>query len=251
MRHLIVGATWLSPIALIILWPYAPLAGLTIMMLSHAAWLYATLRANAQWLGPVVTRFDTKASEVWLTIDDGPTSDTPAILDLLAERRVRATFFLKGALARQNPERVRAMLDGGHTVANHSATHPSAAFWCLPWPDIASEIDRCGNALESLIGARPRWFRAPVGMKNPAVHPLLSERGMRLIGWSVRGLDTMRSDPADVAGRIVPRCRPGSIILLHQGREHSLPCIERVVAEVQQHGYTFVVPSDERLKTKR
>jgi peptidoglycan/xylan/chitin deacetylase (PgdA/CDA1 family) len=251
MRRLIVGATWLSPIALIILWPHAPLAGLTIMMLSHAVWLYATLRANTQWLGPVITWFDTDGPEVWLTIDDGPTNDTPAILDLLAERGVRATFFVKGALARQNPERVRAMLDGGHTVANHSETHPSAAFWCLPWPDIADEIDRCGDALEPLVGGRPRWFRAPVGMKNPTVHPLLDQRRMRLIGWSVRGLDTVRSDPADVAGRVVPRCRPGAIILLHQGREHSARCIEKVVTEVQARGYSFVVPSDERLKTKR
>jgi peptidoglycan-N-acetylglucosamine deacetylase len=251
MRHLIVGATWLSPFALIILWPKAPLAGLTIMMLSHAAWLYATLRANTQWLGPVVTRFDTEKPEVWLTIDDGPTTDTAAILDLLQERGARATFFLKGGLARENPERVRAMLDRGHTVANHSETHPSAAFWCLPSPDIADEIDRCGDALEPLLGTRPTWFRAPVGMKNPAVHPLLGERGMRLIGWTVRGFDAVRSDPADVARRIVPRCRPGSIIVLHQGREHSVRCIERVITEVQERGYAFVLPSDERLKTKR
>jgi alpha-beta hydrolase superfamily lysophospholipase len=74
---------------------------------------------------------------------------------------------------------------------------------------------------------------------------------MRLIGWSVRGLDTVRSDPADVAARVVPRCRPGAIIVLHQGREHSLRCIEKVVTELQERGYSFVVPSDERLKTKR
>ena len=92
MRNLIVGSAWLSPIALIILWQRAPMLGLAIMALSHAAWLYATLRANVQWLGPVITRFETNAREVWLTIDDGPTSDTPAILDLLQASRVAASM---------------------------------------------------------------------------------------------------------------------------------------------------------------
>src|SRR5438128_3537080 len=140
MRNLIVGSAWLSPIALIILWERAPLFGLAIMALSHAAWLYATLRANVQWLGPVFTRFETNAREVWLTIDDGPTSDTPAILDLLRENRVVATFFVKGALAEKNGDLVHAMIARGNTVANHSYDHPSGSFWRLLPAEIARQI---------------------------------------------------------------------------------------------------------------
>jgi peptidoglycan/xylan/chitin deacetylase (PgdA/CDA1 family) len=251
MRNLIVGSAWLSPIALIILWQRAPMLGLAIMALSHAAWLYATLRANVQWLGPVITRFETNAREVWLTIDDGPTSDTPAILELLQTSRVVATFFVKGALAAKNGDLVRAIIERGNHVANHSDDHPSGSFWRLLPAEIARQIDRCNATLQSLTSTRPIWFRAPVGMKNPAVHPALEERGMRLIGWSVRGLDTVRSDPADVATRIVPRTQPGSIIVLHQGRENSLACLQRVISGLQAEGYAFVIPADERLKTKR
>lgn len=246
MRTLIVGFAWTSPLILVLLWPHAPAAGITIMVVSHALLLYATLRPNVQWLGPVVTHFETTEREVWLTIDDGPAADTTAILELLAARGVRATFFVKGALAQQEPGLVAAIRREGHGVENHSHTHPSAFFWCLPPADLGAEIDRCSEVI-----GKSRRFRAPVGMKNPAVHPILAARGMRLIGWSVRGFDTLTIDPGRVASRIVPRVVPGGIVVMHQGRTQSVQCIGRVVDELLRSGYSFVVPEDERLKTKR
>ena len=246
MRNLIVGFAWLSPFVAIILWPRAPLAGIAIVAASHGLVLYPTLRPNAQWLGPVITRFETSSRELWLTIDDGPTDDTPAILDLLAKTNSPATFFLKGALAAQRPDLVRSILAAGHSIGSHSYTHPSATFWCLPAPSIAEEIDKC-----SAVGGKQRYFRAPVGMKNPAVHPQLAVRDMLLIGWQARGFDTVRSEPERVAARIASRVTPGAIIVMHQGRAHSLRCIEGVIDDLQKKGYSFVIPSDSRLKTNR
>ena len=243
-RNLIVGFAWLAPFAAIVIWPHSIVAALEILALSHAFLLYPTLRPNVQWLGPVITRFETDASEVWLTIDDGPTDDTPAILELLAKTGTQATFFLKGA--RATPAAIHAIGRAGHTIGNHSYSHPSATFWCLPPSSIAEEIDRCNGAL-----GKQRYFRAPVGMKNPAVHPLLAEREMLLIGWTARGFDTVRADAERVAARIVARVEPGAIIVMHQGRPHSLACIERVIDEVRRVGYSFVVPAEGRLKTKR
>jgi peptidoglycan/xylan/chitin deacetylase (PgdA/CDA1 family) len=97
-------------------------------------------------------------------------------------------------------------------------THPSATFWALPKKRIASEIDRCSDAIEKATGSKPSLFRAPVGMKNPFVHPLLDARGLRLIGWSARGFDGVRSMPEDAALRIMKSVRPGAIILAHEGR---------------------------------
>jgi len=251
MRALIVGFAIVSPLLLLALLPYAPWSGLGLMALSHALLLYPTLRPNVQWLGPVITHFTTGAHEVWLTIDDGPTADTPALLAMLDRHGVKATFFVKGTEALQQPELVRAITAGGHSVANHSLTHPSGTFWCLLPRQIAREVDGCSAAIESITGQQPRWFRAPVGMKNPAVHPALRRRSMRLIGWTVRGFDSVTSDAQDVLRRILPRLEPGAILVTHQGREWSVRVIERLIEAVQQRGYTFVIPSDERLKTKR
>ena len=246
MRSVIIGFAWTAPVVLIILWPYAPVAAVLLMASAHTLLLVATLRPNVQWLGPVFNHFAAEGREVWLTIDDGPTDDTPAILALLAQRGVKATFFLKGILTEKRRDLLSAIEAAGHEVANHSYTHPSGFFWCLPPADIARQIDRCA----AVIGTS-RYFRAPVGMKNPAVHPALRARGMRLIGWSVRGLDTVTADPDRVAARILPHVAPGTILVLHQGRPHSLACIQRIIDDLQREGYAFVLPAAERLKTKR
>ena len=200
-----------------------------------------------QWLGPVVTRFATEAKEVWLTVDDGPTEDTEAVLDLFERHQVKATFFVKGLLTAAEPERVRSILRRGHGVANHSHTHPAGGFWIASPRRVASEIDACTRALED-AGTTTAWFRAPAGMKNPFVHPALARRRMRLIGWSARGFDGVASDPAEIAARIVARLRPGAIVLLHQGRESSLRVLERVILEIRARGYTFTIPADEQLR---
>lgn len=237
-----------APVALVLLWPSAPLAGIGVVALSHALLLYPVLRPNVQWLGPVVTHFETARREVWLTIDDGPTGDTPAVLDLFDRHEVKATFFVKGTLAEQDPEVAREILRRGHSLANHSHTHPAGSFWCSLPGRVAHEIDGCNRAITSIAGKPPRWFRAPVGMKNPAVHPALARRGMRLIGWTARGFDAVRSDPREILARILPHLRPGAIIVLHQGRDHSLRVLEHVIVALKERGYGFVVPEDGQLR---
>lgn len=244
-------ATLLIPMLLLVMFPPWWPTAIGVMALSHALVLWPTLRPNSQWLGPVITRFESSSKEVWLTIDDGPTDDTAALLDAFDAHNVKATFFLKGSLCAQHPELVQMMLARGHHVANHSQTHPSGAFWCLPPAAIARQIDECNAALTAITGETPRLFRAPVGMKNPFVHPTLAKRAMTLVGWSVRGFDSFGDDVERVARRIVPRVGSGSIIVMHQGRAFSLACISRVVDELQARGYSFVIPSFERLNTKR
>ncbi|PYQ27355.1 MAG: polysaccharide deacetylase family protein [Acidobacteria bacterium] len=219
-----------------------------MLFLSHMLLLYPTLAPNSQWLGPVVTRFATDKKELWLTIDDGPADDTHSLLDLFDRRDVRATFFVKGVLAAERPDDIRAIVARGHSVANHSHTHPSATFWCLLPSRIASEIVRCNEVLTTLTGTSPRWFRAPVGHKNLFVHVVLKHARMRLIGWTARGFDAVISDPRHVLGHMLPHVKPRAILVLHQGRAHSLRVIEHVVVALQERGYSFVVPDDDALR---
>jgi peptidoglycan/xylan/chitin deacetylase (PgdA/CDA1 family) len=240
MRPVVVGFAGIAPLIALLLLPRSLVAAAGVLALSHALILIPTLRPNVQWLGPVMTRFETSANEIWLTIDDGPTDDTPALLEMLAERGVVATFFVKGALAEARPDLIRAIVDRGHTIGNHSHTHPSATFWCLPPHRVANEIDACSAVIPPTT-----LFRAPVGMKNPFVHPHLARRGMKLIGWSVRGFDATRDAEEKVVARIVPRVTPGSIVVMHQGRPWSVRTIARVVDELRAKGFVFVIASVE------
>ena len=224
VSSLLLALGLVAPCALPFAYAHSLAAGLlatAAMFVVHAVLLYGTLRPNNPFFGPVLTAIPApRGDEVWLTIDDGPDPhDTPRLLDLLDAADARATFFVRGDQARTHPELVREILRRGHGLGNHTDTHPQATFWCLGPRRLAREISGCQATLQSLTGAAPRLFRAPVGMVNPFVHPAARACGLRLIGWSARGFDGVSGvTPAEVVRRILVDLRPGGIALLHEGR---------------------------------
>jgi peptidoglycan/xylan/chitin deacetylase (PgdA/CDA1 family) len=231
------------------------LVALAPIFLSHVLLLYPTLVANCQWFGPVMRSFETAEPEVWLTIDDGPSpAHTPAMLDLLDRFQARATFFVIGGRAEKYPHLVTEILARGHEIANHTYSHPSATFWAATPGRIGLEIDLCAELLRSAPDRPARIFRAPAGLKNVFVHPEIERRRLSLIGWTVRGLDTVRRDPAQVASRIVREAKPGAIVVLHEGhRATKNPafhprCLELTLSGLAEHGYRCVIPQPEQLR---
>jgi len=196
----------------------------------------ALLAPNNEWLGPVVSRFETSGKEVWLTIDDGPTADTHALLDLLHAQGVHATFFVKGRLATR--ELIDAVIAKGHTIGNHTQNHPSSMFWCASRETTAREIDDCAARIPPTT-----LFRAPVGHKNRHLHALLAERRMKLIGFNARAYDAVVRDPHKIANTIAKQIEPGAIVVLHQGRPWSLEAIARTIDAIRERGYSLVIPS--------
>ncbi|MCA9658721.1 MAG: polysaccharide deacetylase family protein, partial [Myxococcales bacterium] len=193
---------------------------------------------------------------VWLTIDDGPDpADTPAILDLLDRYGARATFFLKGERAAAHPDVVKAMVDRGHQVQNHSQSHPTRFFWCAPPATVEREIRGCNAAIAGAGAPEPVLFRAPVGIKSPALHPVLGRLGMRLCAWSIRAFDGVSGfDPAAVEARVLGQLAPGAILCMHQGvRDRggaplSPKGLERVLAGLSERGYRCEIPALDRLR---
>jgi peptidoglycan/xylan/chitin deacetylase (PgdA/CDA1 family) len=225
------------------------------IFLSHVLLLYPTLIANCQWFGPVMRSFETDKMEVWLTIDDGPSpAHTVAMLDLLDRFDARATFFVIGQRAEQHPHLITEILGRGHEIANHTYSHPSGTFWFAGPRRIGLEIDLCAEQLRAGPERPARFFRAPVGLKNLFVHPELERRRMALIGWAVRGLDTVKRDPAQVARRILRDTKPGAIIVLHEGHrvaknpEFHPQCLERTLTGLTEQGYRCVIPRPEQLR---
>ena len=247
IRKCLLGANLAAPVALLVTRLQQPLV-IAAAVAAHSAFAYAIMRPQCGWFGPVVTRFSPRGREVWLTIDDGPAAaESEKLAEEMQLRGVRATFFVKGEnLLAQNGTADR-LLAAGHTLANHTQTHPAGLFWWLRPARLRREIDACNDALHAAGVAVTRWFRSPVGLKHARLHPALRTRNMRLIAWTVRGRDGMQCEPEKVARHVAAHAHPGAILLLHEGRPRSNEAILRVIDELQQRGFSFVIPDDEQL----
>lgn len=213
--------------------------------------LAPTLLRNNDWHGPVAKRFLPEGREVWLTIDDGPDPEqTPQILGLLAAAGARASFFVVGKKVDWNRPLCRRIVADGHSLENHTYSHPSALFWALPCCAIRAEIARCNHAVRVAAGVTPSWFRSPVGMTNLCVHPAAARAWLRVAGWSADGLDGLPGrDPALVVGRIMRGISPGSIILLHDGApgRRSVESLNLLLRRLAEGGYRCVIPHGSRI----
>ena len=229
-------------------WPAA-----AVVFFSCDLWvLYNLLVPSAQGLCRNFTHFETTASEVWLTIDDGPdVVDTPLLLDLLDRHQAKATFFVIGNRAAQHPELIAEILLRGHEIGHHTQTHPAFSLWSMPQRRLDAELDGTLTVLRGM-GVRPRWFRPPVGIKNFLLSAALAERQLQCVTWSLRSGDCFGHDPGKAINRVLGHARPGAIILMHEGP--SVPATVRVKAiagvlkGLTTNNYRCVLPAPEQLR---
>lgn len=254
LRRPLITAVIIIKLCAVLLWVSgtSPVWSLLIFFSGGALVLYQMFNPRAGELVPVITRFQTSAREVWLTIDDGPDpDDTPRILDLLDQHHARATFFLIGQHAARHPSLVTAIRERGHEVAHHTHTHPCATFWCASPARTRRELDDALAVFATTSPAPPRRFRAPVGFKNLFLAPALAARGLTCISWSIRSGDTFARDPDLVGGRIARQLTPGAIILLHEGpplrSEVRVIALARVLTTLSAQNYRAVIPPDSAL----
>ncbi len=232
--------------ALVLAATHHPVAA-AVMFFAPDPWVFLQfILPGQQAFGPAVTSFETSRREVWLTIDDGPDpASTPAVLKLLRDHGARATFFVVGAQVRKYPELARQIAAEGHTLGNHTQTHPSNDFWCAAPARIASEIDGCVAALLLANAPFERYFRPPVGIRNPFLDPQLSARGMDLVLWNARGLDGAGRDPDAALARIAPHIRPGAILVSHEAGPRALGrvvFVERLLIHLAERDFACVIP---------
>ncbi len=193
---------------------------LAVLIGNHLMISVAGLWPRSNWLGPNWTRLPAAAAqrnEIALTIDDGPDSVvTPQVLDLLDRFHAKATFFCIGNKAAQHPELCREIVHRGHAIENHSQQHRHY-FSLLGMGGFTREIQAAQETILSITGVRPKFFRAPAGLRNPFLQPVLSRLGLRLVSWTVRGFDTQVKDAEKVKNKLLSGLSPGAILLLHDG----------------------------------
>ncbi|KQP11847.1 polysaccharide deacetylase family protein [Pseudorhodoferax sp. Leaf267] len=196
------------------LWPWA--AGAVV--LDHALLATTGLWPRSTWLGANVRRLPAAAAarrEVAVTLDDGPDPQvTPQVLDILDAHGARATFFCIAQQAERHPALTREIVRRGHSVQNHSLQHRHN-FSLLGPAGFKREIGAAQDRLAQLTGQRPTCFRAPAGLRNPFLDPVLHALDLRLVSWTRRGFDTRERDPQTVLARLTDGLAAGDIVLLH------------------------------------
>ena len=216
-------------------------------------WILAGLLVpNTAGLLPTATRFATDRREIWLTIDDGPEpATTIPMLDLLDRHGAKATFFAIGTKASAHPELVAEIRRRGHTLGNHTQTHPLAAFWLAGPRRTAREIDACDAALQRAGAAASPWFRAPAGIKTFFLRRVLARRGRVLVGWSARGLEKLNASLAAPLRRLKRNIRPGAILLVHESATQGaarVALLSALLDHLSGSGYRCVLPGRDALR---
>ncbi|MDQ3773690.1 MAG: polysaccharide deacetylase family protein [Pseudomonadota bacterium] len=198
------------------IWPWTAGAVVT----DQAMLTLAGLWPRCGLLGPNLKRLPPAAAtrnEIAITIDDGPApAVTPTVLDLLDRYGAKATFFCIGERATHHPDLCREIVARGHAVENHSLRH-RRDFALLGLRGFSREIEAAQETLAAITGIRPRFFRAPAGLRNPLLDPVLSRLDLRLVSWTRRGFDTRNGDPGSVSARLLQGLNGGDILLLHDG----------------------------------
>ena len=203
-------------------WPWAVGA----VAANHLALAAAGLWPRSQLLGPNWTRLPSQSGapvrsgasgRVAITIDDGPDpAVTPRVLSQLAEHGALATFFCVGARVERHPDLAREIVGRGHHIENHSQRHRHN-FSLLGPGGMAAEIARAQESIFRVTGSSPLFFRAPAGLRNPFLDPILTRLRLSLVSWTRRGFDTVNANADAVYRRLANPLQDGDILLLHDG----------------------------------
>lgn len=195
-----------------------------------------------QVCGEIVPRVATKQPVVALTFDDGPAPDVRELLDVLAAKHVRATFFLIGAQMAEDPEDARRIVAAGHQVGNHSWSHDR--MWFKSPRFVAREIESTDRQIRQAGYRGPIVFRAPFGKKLIALPCYLARHHRVNVMWDVAPDSDSVDHPTDrIVADVLAHARPGSIILLHpmyRNRAATRAAVAPIIDGLRARGLNFV-----------
>ncbi len=174
-----------------------------------------------------------------LTFDDGPVANTSAILDVLKEHEVPATFFCIGKNITGNESVLKRIDEEGHLIGNHSYDH-GFFFDLLTSNVMVKDIKRSAEAIAGVIGKEPLLFRPPYGITNPNLSRAVKKSKVISIGWSVRSYDTTIKDKQKIKARVIDKLQNGDVILLHDFVDVTTEILTDIITEAKEKGFTFV-----------
>ena len=185
-----------------------------------------------------------------LTYDDGPNDPyTGQLLDILARDNLKATFFLIGRYVKQRPDIVRRLVEAGHSIGNHTWSHPNLIF-CSPG-ETRRQLSETQRAIEDACGVTPTLFRPPFGGRRPGTFQAARSIGLMPIMWNVTCYDWSANSNETIESHARRQIRGGDVVLLHDGshvafgisRAHTVKATQNLIREYRDRGYEFVTIS--------
>jgi peptidoglycan/xylan/chitin deacetylase (PgdA/CDA1 family) len=175
-----------------------------------------------------------------LSFDDGPNSaTTPAILDVLEQRHVAASFFLVGSHISGNEGIVRRMAASGYEIGNHTWDHRDMTK--LTPEQVRQELLQTQTAIAATGAPLPTLYRPPYGSVDPNI---VKEAGLQMALWNEDPRDWQATDPVLLAQTIVDNARSGGVVDLHDIHQVTVDALPTVLDQLQAKGFTFVTVSD-------
>lgn len=168
-------------------------------------------------------------------------SDIDAILNTLNKYNCKATFFVVGDWVEKYPQSLMKIYNEGHEIGAHSYNHSD--YTKMSKEALITDMDKCDEAIMSVIGIRAALVRAPSGGYNDTVVKVCDERGTPCIQWSVDGIDYGDADPEGIIKRSTAATKSGDIILLHNGTEHTAEVLPQILEKLSK-SYEFSTVSD-------
>ena len=195
--------------------------------------------------------------KVYLTFDDGPSSNTERILDILDAYDVKATFFVTGYQASKHPEWYKEIVDRGHTIGMHSYSHVYRDIYSSKESFIA-DIDKLSEFIVETTGVEPRYLRFPGGSSNNVSTVAMSElclladeRGWKYFDWNVSSQDATTPAPSSTAitNNVLAgiEAHDSAIILMHDAAEKNatVAALPDIIEGIQAKGDTVILPIDD------
>jgi peptidoglycan/xylan/chitin deacetylase (PgdA/CDA1 family) len=205
---------------------------------------YAVRGKSSSIVAPSIWHGNRKRPSVALTFDDGPSESTPALLELLARHRVKATFFMCGHNVRRWKEIAREVSAAGHEIGNHTDSH-SALYFKSP-EYIYREMALAQESIQRTTNITPRLFRAPYGVRWPGLRKAQEKLELTGVMWTAIGND-WKWPASRISRFLLQKTGSGAIFCLHDGRElqaapdirATLEAVETVLPILKERGFSL------------
>ncbi|MEZ3485709.1 MAG: polysaccharide deacetylase family protein [Lachnospiraceae bacterium] len=181
-----------------------------------------------------------EAPKIAITFDDGPSSQcTGRLLDGLKEREIKATFFLIGKNAKENPDLVRRLDAEGHLIGNHTYNHVEITR--LSDEEAKKELMDTDEVISQITGKHVEYMRPPFGQWQDNLE---KELNVMPVMWSIDPLDWTTKNVDEIVNKVVTQAGENDIILLHDCYDSSVDAALRIVDILRKKGFEFVTADE-------